>query len=73
MTTSFTNDLVLAFAGYAHGVGTAGTNFAAIHDQAGGFGEYYCKTNPGAITPTVTSSSLTGETYGIISVAFRHQ
>jgi hypothetical protein len=71
LTTGTTNELVLAFAGYAVGVGGAGTNFTAIHDEAGGLGEYHRAASAGTVAPTETTEAGS-EAYGMISVAFKH-
>lgn len=67
------NGLVLAFAAYASGPGIAGTNFTAIHPQAGGFGEYYRQETAATLYPSMTSGHGSGETFGMIAVAFKHQ
>ena len=72
LTTVTTNELVLAFAVYAVGAGGAGTNFTAVHDEAGGLGECHRAATAGTVAPAETTDAG-AETYGMISVAFKHQ
>ena len=74
ITTTQSNDMVFTFGACRYDVLTdASTGSTNLNAGAYAYGQYQRMLDYGNITPTITAAHGSGETYGMISIAFKHR